>query len=67
MVKHVGHVAYEILLPASMSRIHPVFLVLLLRKYQDGGRQSSPPPAVLLDGDEDCESQQVLAHRERSR
>ncbi len=54
VVKRVGHVAYEISLPASMSRIHPVSLVSLLRKYQDGGRQSSPPPAVLLDGDEDC-------------
>ena len=28
--------------------------------------QTSPPPAVLLDGEEDCEIQQVLAHRERS-
>ena len=50
-----------------MSRIHPVFRVSLLRKYQDDGRQSSPPPAVLLDGEEECEIQQVLAHGERSR
>ena len=50
-------------LPASMSRIHPVFHVLLLRKYKDGGRQASPPPAVLLDGEEEREIQQVLAHR----
>ncbi len=67
VVKRVGEVAYEMSLPASMSRIHPVFHVSLLRKYQDGGRQSSPPPAVLLDGEEECEIQQVLAHRKRSR
>ena len=66
MVKRVGEVAYELSLPASMSGIHPVFHVSLLRKYQDGGRQSSPPPAVLLDGEEECEIQQVLAHRQRS-
>ena len=28
---------------------------------------TSPPPAVLLDGEEECKIQQVLAHRERSR
>ena len=69
MVKRVGEVAYELSLqlPASMSRIHPVFRVSLLQKYQDDGRQSSPPPAVLLDGEEECEIQQVLAHGERSR
>ena len=59
VVKRVGEVAYELSLPASMSRIHPVFHVSLLRKYQDGGRQSSPPPAVLLDCEEECETQQV--------
>ena len=60
VIKRVGEVAYELSLPASMSRIHPVFHVPLLRKYKDGGRVSSPPPAVLLDGEEECEIQQVL-------
>ena len=36
-------------------------------KYKDDGRVSSQPPAVLLDGEEECEVQQVLAHRDRSR
>ena len=67
VVKRVGEVAYELSLPASMSRIHPVFHVSLLRKYKDGGCVSSPPPAVLLDGEEECEIQQVLSHRDRSR
>ena len=66
VTKRVGEVAYELVLPASMGRVHPVFHVSLLRKYQDGKRQSAPPPAVLLDGEEECEIQQVLAHRQRS-
>ena len=66
VTKRIGEVAYELLLPASMSRIHPVFHVSPLRKYKDGGRVFSPPPAVLLDGEEECEIQQVLAHRNRS-
>ena len=64
--KRIGEVAYELVLPASMSRVHPVFHVSLLRKYQDGKRQSAPPPAVLLDAEQECEVQQVLAHRQRS-
>lgn len=57
VIKHVGEVAYELSLPASMSRIHPVFQVSLFRKYKDDSRVSSPPPAVLLDGEEECEIQ----------
>lgn len=49
-----------------MSRIHPVVHVLLLCKYKDGGRVSFSP-AVLLDGEEECEIHQVLSHRDRSR
>ena len=66
VTKRVGEVAYELVLPAAMGRVHPVFHVSLLRKYQDGERQSAPLPAVLLDGEEECEIQQVLAHRQRS-
>ena len=40
VIKRVGEVAYELSIPASMSRIHPVFHVSLLRKYKDGGRVS---------------------------
>ena len=64
VIKRVVEVAYELSLPASMSRIHPVSHVSLLRKYN---RVSSPPSAVLLDGEEECEIQQVLSHRDRSR
>ena len=67
VAKRIGEVTYELVLPASMSRIHPVFHVSLLKKYQDGKRQSAPPPAVLLDGEEENEVQQVLAHRYQSR
>ena len=36
VVKRVGDVAYELSLLAIKSRMHPVFLVSLLRKHQDG-------------------------------
>ncbi len=44
----VGRLAYKLLLPASMSRVHPVFYVSLLRRPKDGGRNAAPPPAMLL-------------------
>ena len=65
MVRRIGNVAYELNLPASMSRYHGVFHVRLLKKYMDGGRQAAPPPAVLLDGEEEQEIEQVLTHADR--
>lgn len=61
MIECVGEVAYKLLLPASMSCIHPVSHVMLLQKYKDGERRASSPPAVLPDDEEDCEIQQALA------
>ena len=57
----VGRLAYKLLLPASMSRVHPVFHVSLLRRLKDG----APPPAMLLDGFEEFEIDKVLQHRPR--
>jgi hypothetical protein len=61
----VGRLAYKLLLPASMSRVHPVSHVFLLRRPKDGGRNAAPPPAMLLDGFEECEIDKVLQHRPR--
>jgi len=61
----VGRLAYKLLLPASMSRVHPVFHVSLLRRPKDGRRNAAPPPAMLLDGVEECEIDKVLQHRPR--
>ncbi len=62
----VGRLAYKLLLPGSMSRVHPVFHVSLLRRPKDGGCNAAPPPAMLLDGFEECEIDKVLQHRPRS-
>ncbi|KAL3132319.1 hypothetical protein ABBQ32_008897 [Trebouxia sp. C0010 RCD-2024] len=48
-----------------MSRVHPVFHVSLLKRPKDGGRHSAPPPAMLLDGHEECEIDKVLSHRSK--
>ena len=65
VVRRIGKVAYEMNLPASMSRYHDVFHVRLLRKYKDGGRQAAPPPAVLLNGEEEQEIEQVLTRADK--
>ena len=59
-----GAVAYELRLPASMSRMFPVFHVSLLKRYKDGCRGAAPPPAVLDDGETECEIDKILAHRD---
>ena len=59
-----GVVAYDLRLPASMSRMFSVFHVSLLKRYKDGNRGSAPPPAVLDDGEVECEIEKILAHRD---
>ena len=59
-----GAVAYELRLPASMTRMSNVFHVSLLKRYKDGNRGSAPPPAVLDDGEVECEIDKILAHRD---
>ena len=59
-----GAVAYELRLPASMSRMFNVFHVSLLKRYKDGCRGSAPPPAVLDNGEVECEIEKVLAHHD---
>jgi len=61
VIECVGEVAHELLLPASMSCIHPVSHVMLLQKYKDRECRASPPPAVLPDDEEECETQQALS------
>lgn len=65
ITRRIGTVAYELCLPASMQRIHPVFHVSLLRKYKGAERSSAAPPAILLDGEEECEIESILDHRSK--
>ena len=65
ITERIGCLAYKLLLPASMSTVHPVFHVSLLQRPQEGGRHSAPPPAMLLDGQEEHETDKVLSHSEK--
>ncbi len=47
-----------------MSRMFNVFHVSLLKRYKDGNRGSAPPPAVLDDGEVECEIDNIRAHRD---
>ena len=51
--------AYELRLPAPMGKMSNVFHVSLLKRYKD-----APPPAVLDDGEVECEIEKILAHRD---
>jgi hypothetical protein len=67
-VSHVvGKGAYRLELPASLSGIHNVFHVSLLKKYKtrDEGGQVQPPPSPLFvqDGQEFFEIEKILLHR----
>ena len=60
--------AYELSLPASLSRMVNVLHVSLLKRYKDGNRGSAPPIAV-FDGEIECEVDNTLAqlwHQGRS-
>ena len=38
--------------------------VSLLQRYEGGNRRSAAPPAVLDEGEVDCEIDKLLAHRD---
>ena len=63
----VGHKAYKLRLPASMSRLHPVFNVVKLLPAPDNpilGRQADPPPPPdLINGEEHFKLEAVLDSR----
>ena len=63
VVRPINPVAYELKLPPTWSRVHPVFHVSLLRKYRTGTRKQPPPPPVFLEDGPEYEVEAVLAHR----
>ncbi|KAJ9516189.1 hypothetical protein QJQ45_024617 [Haematococcus lacustris] len=58
----VGPVAVKLVLPACMSRVHPVFHVSLLKPYK-GDVPHLPPPLEWLIDRPVYEVEQVLSHR----
>ena len=65
VVKAVGRQAYELDLP-SRWRIHDVFHVSCLEAYRSDGSVQPPPPAELLEGEEEYEVDNVKSHELQS-
>ena len=68
VVKHVGAVAYRLLLPPTLQ-VHPVFHVSLLRAYDARGehRCTLPPEPIHVAGATEYVVARVLCHRCRGR
>ena len=60
--KSVGHQAYELVLPARW-KVHDTFHVSSLEAYRTDGTVQPPPPAELLEGDEEYEVECIKGHR----
>jgi hypothetical protein len=72
VARRINAVAYELTLPDTM-KIHPVFHVSLLRKFQarnpdgsEGVTVDPHPPPLVIDGEEEYEVECILQSRESS-
>ena len=62
--RRIGDLAYQLAIPPSLGKVHPVFHVSLLRLYTASPDQPLPPMPVLLDGEVEFEIERVLDHRD---
>lgn len=62
IAKPVGTQAYELVLPARW-KIHDVFHVSRLERYRRDGTVQPPPPAEMLEGEDEYEVEMILDHR----
>ncbi len=73
IIRVASPVAYELELPASMRRVHPVFHISRLRRFVDGSEQfpsrpvavTRPPAEILESGEEAWEVERVVDKRVR--
>lgn len=66
VIEVISSHAYRLQLPASMSRVHPVFHPVLLQPVPHDplpGQRSQPPPPIVLNDEEEYEVRQVLDSR----
>ena len=64
ILQRVGTVAYKLKLPDTMSRIHPIFHVSLLKQYYEGGNKNVMPPPVIIDGQVQYFIEKLVDHHE---
>jgi hypothetical protein len=62
VIERIGKVAYKVELPPNL-KMHNVFHVQLLKKYQDNGKVQPPPPPIEIDDSLEYEVERVLGHR----
>jgi len=70
--RQVGPLAYRLKLPCGMRQLHPVFNVVKLSATPEdpilGRRPQTPPPPIVVDGEEEWEVEEILDscwHRKR--
>ena len=63
VLQRIGELAYKLELPNNL-RIHNVFHVSKLKEFHDDGRMQSPPPPILVEGEEEYEIDKVYKHRD---
>jgi hypothetical protein len=66
LTERIGKVAYKLNLPPNL-KMHNVFHVHLLKKYQDNGKVQPPPPTIEIDDSLEYEVGRVLGHRKVKR
>jgi hypothetical protein len=66
VIKVVGKGAYKLDLPPTMSQIHNVFHVSLLKPFRSDGRVQPPSPAYVLDDEEWFTIETILDHRDKN-
>jgi hypothetical protein len=67
IIQKVGAVAYKLELPENMKRVHPVFHVSLLRKWNVPRRSQPPPPTIEIEGETLWLFDRILDHRGHKR
>ena len=64
VLQRINEVAYKLELPGTM-KVHDVFHVSVLKRYEEDPNLTPPPPPTLVDGEEFYNVEHILRHRER--